>query len=67
LTGLKRRQKLTPNDSGAAVWEGVVAADRMWPHHLAGNRLEISNRAADQPAVTRRLTEAALKWRKSLP
>jgi arylsulfatase A-like enzyme len=50
-------------------WKLLVNADGSGAelYDLAGDRHESNNRAADHPAVARRLTEAALKWRKSLP
>lgn len=50
-------------------WKLLVNADGTGAelYNLANDRRETKNLAADHPAVTRRLTEAALQWRKSLP
>jgi hypothetical protein len=34
---------------------------------LSNDRNEEKNLASDQPAIVKRLTDAALKWRNSLP
>lgn len=50
-------------------WKLLVNADGTGAelYDLAADRNETKNLAADKPDVTRRLTEAALTWRKSLP
>ena len=50
-------------------WKLLVNADGTGAelYDLASDRNETKNRAADKPEVTKRLTEAALAWRKSLP
>jgi arylsulfatase A-like enzyme len=50
-------------------WKLLVNADGTGAelYDLAADPNEASDRAAAEPAVARRLTEAALRWRKSLP
>ncbi len=50
-------------------WKLLVNADGTGAelYDLAHDRNEEKNLAADKPAVAKRLTELALKWRKSLP
>jgi arylsulfatase A-like enzyme len=50
-------------------WKLLVNADgtRAELYDLAADPKEANDLAADQPAVTKRLTAAALAWRKSLP
>ncbi len=51
------------------VWKLLVNADGAGTelYHLGTDPNEAKNLAATEPAVTKRLTEAALAWRKSLP
>lgn len=51
------------------VWKLLVNADGtgIELYNLAADPNEAKNLAATEPAVTKRLTEAALAWRKSLP
>ncbi len=50
-------------------WKLLVNADGTGAelYDLAADRAEEKNRAAAEPAVAKRLTEAAVRWRKSLP
>ena len=50
-------------------WKLLVSADGTGVelYDLAADRNETKNLAADQPAVTKRLAQAALNWRKALP
>jgi arylsulfatase A-like enzyme len=50
-------------------WKLLVNADGTGAelYDLATDRAEVKNLATDKPDVAKRLTAAALKWRKSLP
>jgi arylsulfatase A-like enzyme len=50
-------------------WKMLVNDDGRGPelYHLADDPKEARNRIADEPIVTRRLVDAVLNWRKSLP
>jgi hypothetical protein len=50
-------------------WKLLVNADGTGAelYDLSADPKEATNRAAAEAEVARRLTEAALKWRKSLP
>lgn len=50
-------------------WKLLVNADGSGAelYDLSRDRNEATNRAADEPEVTKRMTEAVLGWRKSLP
>ena len=50
-------------------WKLLINADGTGAelYNLANDRNESHNLAAEKPDITKRLTDAALAWRKSLP
>ena len=50
-------------------WKLLVNDDGRGPelYHLASDPKEARNRIADEPIVARRMLDAVLNWRKSLP